>query len=66
MLREQQMALQKAQEKEIQQMQKESESQSNGLNLKWAEQLPKMNPSVKSLAEIQAEEQLQLAKVRDS
>ncbi|KAK6618626.1 hypothetical protein RUM43_013017 [Polyplax serrata] len=62
MLREQQMALQKAQEKEIQQMQKESESQSNGLNLKWAEQLPKMNPSVKSLAEIQAEEQLQLAK----
>lgn len=63
MLREQQIALQKAQEKKMQQMQKENESQSNGLNLKWADQMPKVKPSVKSLAEIQAEEQLQLAKV---
>lgn len=60
MLREQQM--QKAQEKELQ-AQKESESRSNGLNLKWAEQTAKINANVKSLAEIQAEEHLQLTKV---
>ncbi|KAL0277347.1 UNVERIFIED_CONTAM: hypothetical protein PYX00_004675 [Menopon gallinae] len=63
LIRDQQAVVQQiAHQNEIQQMQREAESRSNGFNLKWAEKMPKVNQNVKSLAEIQAEEQLQLAK----
>lgn len=64
LMREQQAIVQQmAHQNELQQMQREAESRSNGLNLKWVEQMPKMSQTVKSLAEIQAEEQRQLSKV---
>lgn len=66
LIRDQQAVVQQiAHQNEIQQMQREAESRSNGFNLKWAEKIPKVNQNVKSLVEIQAEEQLQLAKVSD-